>query len=235
MLRKLLLLLVLVAPCAWAQAPPKFAIETSLYPYLDPVENDTDLSVFVNWRRLPARFSYFSFMNFRGAATDGDFEFSRSEQNLRWSVFESLPIDLNLQAILINGADDIVQLGIGWRVHSTPGLSDFFRRNGLVYRVTWQFKRFTDSGDDSAWQLEHFFKWTVPGINRRLYLSGFIDQTFDLNLPDAFPSVPMLIEIQGGVRLFGEIYAVAEYRSNDFRLGDETNLAVGIEYKFLFD
>ena len=204
-----------------------------MYPYLDRVENDTDLTMTINWRRLPGRFSYFSFMNFTGALSGDDLRFSRSEQNLRWSISDKLPIDLNLQAILVDGSgNDLTQLGVGWRVHHTPGISDLFRRMGLTYRMTWQFKRFT-SGDDSAWQLEHFFKWRIPGTDRRLYISGFVDQTFDLNLPDVFPGTPIVAEVQGGFRLFGEFYVVAEYRVNEFRLGDEHNIAAGFEYKLL--
>ena len=228
-----MLLLLFVATIAWSQEPPKFSVETNAYPYLDPVKTDTDLTAIINWRRLPGRLSYFSYMNFRGAFSDTDFEFSRSEQNLRWAISDSLPVDLSLQGIIVDGdGNDVTQVGIGWRVHNTPGMSGFFSRAGLIYRVTWQFKRFA-GGDDSAWQIEHFFNWVVPGLDRRLYLSGFVDQTFDHNLSDAFPTRPIVAEVQGGIRLFNEVYAVVEYRVNDFRLGDQHNLAAGLEYKLL--
>ena len=80
--------------------------------------------------------------------------------------------------------------------------------------------------------MEHYFKLRFPGLSDRLYLSGFIDQTFDLDMPDEFPDVLIVAEVQGGVRIWKNFYAVVEYRNNDFRLGNESNLAAGIEYKY---
>ena len=220
-----------VASANAADGPPQLTVNTNLYPYLDPVENDTDLTLVIN-ARLPARFSYFSFLNFQGLMSEGDFEFGRSEQNLRWALSDKLPLDLNLQAIIVEGSgNDVTQFGIGWRVHNTPGLGDFLSRINLIYRITFQLKRFS-SGDDDAWQMEHYFKLRFPGLSDRLYLSGFIDQTFDLDMPDEFPDVLIVAEVQGGVRIWKNFYAVVEYRNNDFRLGNESNLAAGIEYKY---
>jgi len=214
-----------------AEGPPRFTVDTSLYPYLDPVDNDTDLTVAIN-ARFPARFSYFSYMNFRGVVSDGDLEFTRSEQNLRWALTDKLPLDLNVQAIIVDGSgNDLTQLGIGWRVHHTPGLKELLSRINLIYRVSFHLKRFSSDNDD-AWQMEHYFKLRFPGVSDRLYLSGFLDQTFNLDLPDEFPESPIVTEIQGGIRIWRDFYAVVEYRRNDFRLGDETNLAAGIEYQF---
>jgi len=72
----------------------------------------------------------------------------------------------------------------------------------------------------------------MPTVSERLYISGFLDQTFNLDLPDAFPTNPIVSEVQLGVRLFDRFYAVTEYRINQFRRGDEHNLAAGFEYKF---
>jgi hypothetical protein len=80
--------------------------------------------------------------------------------------------------------------------------------------------------------MEHFFRMTFPNISNRLYVSGFVDQTFDDDLPDALPSSPIVAEIQMGMRVFDRFYAIGEYRINQKRLGDEHNVAVGIEYKF---
>ena len=41
----------------------------------------------------------------------------------------------------------------------------------------------------------------------------------------------LLAPVLAGFRLWKNLYGVAEYRVNDFRLGNENNLAVGIEYK----
>lgn len=214
-------------------APPKLAIDVILYPYQHKVDDDTDLSLTIN-APLPARFSYFSFLNLRGVIGDGGITLNRTEQNLRWALAENFPVDLNLQAIIIEGAgNDVWQLGLGWRLDDTPYLKSFFDRINLSYRLTLHFKRFS-SGDDTVWQMEHYFRMTFPWISERLYLSGFLDQTFDRDLPDAFPKNPIVTEIQLGVRLFDRFYAVTEYRINENRLSREHNLAAGVEYKFRF-
>ena len=233
MIARMMVLIVLLAvpTVACADDPPRFSLDTSLYPYLDRIETDTDLTLAVN-ARLPARISYFGYMNIQGVASDGDVDFVRSEQSLRWRISKDLPLDLSLQAIIVDGSgNDITQLGISWRAHDTAAFATFFDRINLIYRVTFQLKRFS-SQNDKGWQMEHFFKLRFPGISDRLYLSGFLDQTFDLRRPAAFPENPIVTEIQAGARIWKDFYVVTEYRVNQFRLGNEHNLAAGIEYKY---
>lgn len=142
--------------------------------------------------------------------------FVRSEQNLRFTLTDKLPIDLNFQGVLVRGeGNDFYQLGVGWSVHNTPGLRNLFKR--------------FESGDDDAWQMEHFSRMN---LTERLYLSGFVDQTFGLDTSGPLPSTPVVAEVQLGVRLYDRFYAIAEYRKNEFRMGSEENVAVGVEYKF---
>ncbi|MDH3747285.1 MAG: hypothetical protein OER97_03685 [Gammaproteobacteria bacterium] len=209
-------------------SPPKLRMDVSLYPYQRAVDNDVDFTTTIN-ASLPGRFSYFGYVNVRGVVTDGNAVFARSEQNLRYAVSDSLPIDLNFQGVLVRGdGNDFYQLGLGWRVHDTTVWRDFFKRINLVYRITFQVKRF-EFDDSDAWQIEHFFRMN---LTKRLYLSGFVDQTFKLDTLGALPSTPIVTEIQLGVRLFDKLYAISEYRRNDFRIGNEENLAAGLEYKF---
>ena len=224
--------LVLVATVAQAQGsgPPRATIDFSLYPYQHTLDNDVDFTTMIN-ARLPGRFSYFSYVNMKGTFTSDSFVFDRSEQNLRYSLSDQLPFDLNLQGVLARGnGNDFYQLGIGWRVHNTPGWQAFFGRINLIYRMTVQLRRF-EVEDTSSWALEHWFRMTFPQISDRLYLSGFVDQAFDETLPAAMPDSPIVTEIQLGMRVFDQFYAVAEYRKNQRRIGNENNLAVGIEYK----
>lgn len=208
--------------------PRRLRIDFSVYPYQRTVASDVDFTTTIN-AALPGRFSYFSYVNVQGAVTDGSTVFARSEQNLRYAVTERLPIDLNLQGVLARGdGNDFYQLGLGWRIHDTPGFRNFFDRINLVYRMTLQLKRF-EFEDDDAWQMEHFFRMN---LSERFYLSGFVDQTFDLDTDEDLPSTPIVSEIQFGTRLFGDFYAIVEYRRNEFRVGREDNLAAGIEYKF---
>ena len=221
------------SPVAAAETdlPPWLRVEANLYPWQRDIKNDTDFTLVIN-ARLPARFSYFSYVNMRGVVTSGDTQFLRSEQNLRWGISDKLPIDLATQAIFARGnGNDALQFGFSWRVHDTAAFDEFFDRIGLIYRTNIYLKRFT-SGDEDVWQMEHFFRWNVPGTAKRLYLGGFLDQTFDLDLPDEFPDRPIVTEVQLGVRVFKQLHIVTEYRNNDFRLGNERNLAAGIEYKF---
>jgi hypothetical protein len=227
----MLALLILAPGTVHSQSLPRLRIDTNIYPYQSQVDNDTDLSFITN-ARLPGRFSYFSFMNFRGLTTGDSFEFVRSEQTLRWSISDQLPLDLSFQAVLVDGrGNDFSQMGVSWRVHDSSGLSDFLDRINLIYRVTFQLKRF-GSADDSSWQIEQYFKLRFPGISKRLYLSGFIDKSFNLDVGGAVPANPVVLEVQGGVRFWKDFYAVVEYRKNEFRVGNESNLAVGFEYKF---
>jgi hypothetical protein len=226
-------LLLLIPSLVSAEGRPRLTIYTNLYPYQSQIDNDTDLTFITN-ARLPARFSYFSYVNFRGLISDSSFEFARSEQTLRWAIADTLPIDLSVQGVFVSGpGNDFTQLGISWRAHNTPGLAGFLKRINLIYRLTFQPKRF-GSSDDNAWQTEQYFKMTFPGLSERLYLSGFVDQTFNLAVSDALPKNPIVAEVQGGVRIWKQVYVVGEYRRNDFRVGHENNFAAGIEFKYAF-
>jgi len=221
--------LLIMPAIVLAQGPPRFSIDVNIYPYLDKVKDDTDLTLVAN-ARITDRFSYFSFVNFR-QTLDGDGAFDRTEQNLRWTIVKDQPFDLNVQGVFDDVAQDLWQLGIGWRLSDTAFMEKFFDRVNLIYRLTVHIARYSD-GNDSGWQMEHFFRMTFPYISDRLYISGFLDHTFDAGLPDAFPERPIVTEIQIGARLFRQLYVVTEFRNNDFRLGAERNIAVGLEYKF---
>lgn len=208
--------------------PPRLRVDLGLYPLQRTVKDDVDSTTTIN-ARLSSRLTYFGYVNMRGTVTDGPAVFARSEQNLRYSVSDTLPVDLSFQGVLVRGdGNDFYQLGLSWRVHATAGLEQFFDRMNLIYRMTFQLKRF-EFEDDSSWQIEHFFR---ANLSERFYLSGFVDQTFDLDAAGAPSRSPVVAEVQLGMRLFDNFYAITEYRSNDFRVGNESNLAAGIEYKF---
>jgi hypothetical protein len=210
--------------------PPKLTIDTSLYPYLSQVDNDVDATI-TSRAILPGRFSYFGYVNMTGVVSSGSAAMARSEQNLRYAISEKMPLDLNLQGVFSRGdGNDFYQVGVGWRVNDTSGWSDFFDRNNLIYRLTIQLKQF-NTGVSGVWAVEHWFLWRMNKLSDRLYLNGFIDQTFGQDLPDTMPSRPIVAELQLGARVWKNFYAVAEYRINQRRVGSEENFAVGIEYK----
>ena len=209
---------------------PKATIDFSLYPYQRTIKDDVDFSITMN-ATLPRRFSYFGYVNMTGVSTSGSASFARSEQNFRYAMSDKLPVDLNFQGVFVGGdGDDFYQLGFSWRVHDTEIWRDFFARINLIYRMNFHLKQYSVD-DAGAWQMEHFFKMTFPKPSERLYLSGFVDQIFNQNLPDTVPSSPIIAEVQLGMRMFDRFYAIAEYRINQLRVGDEDNLAIGIEYK----
>ena len=229
------IVLLLLGCTAQAQSsgPPWLTISANLYPYLSSVDDDVDATI-QTLADLPGRFSYFSYVNMKGVVTDGSAVFDRSEQNLRYSITDKLPLDLNLQGVFVKGdGNDFYQVGMTWRVHDTSAWSGFFDRNNIIYRLTLQLKQF-NTGTSGVWAMEHWFLWRMNRISDRLYMSGFIDQTFGQDLPDTMPSSPIIAEVQFGARVWKDFYAVAEYRNNQRRVGNEENIAVGIEYKFRF-
>lgn len=211
--------------------PARLKIEPSLYPYVSKLDNDVDLSATIN-ATLGRRLSYFSFINYRGVLDDGGVRMDRTEQTLRWSLNDELPIDLSLQGVIVDGdGNDDWQLGISWRADDTGFLKPILGRMHLSYRLTFHLYQIS-SPDDRFWQMEHYFKMLFPGITDRLYLSGFLDQTFGLRDSPALPDHPVVTEIQLGLRLVDNFYAVSEYRINEYRPAAVHNLAAGIEYKF---
>ena len=214
---------------------PAWRVDLAAYPYQRVIGNDTDFTATINGR-LPGRFSYFSYTNFKGLLTSGSAFADRSEQNLRFALSENSPFDLAVQGIFVRGdGNDFVQAGLSWRVHDTPGLSGFFDRINFVWRVTalpvrWGAK---DSAAD-AWELKNFFRLTVPEVSDRMYLSGFYNKTFNEDVADFVPSRPVVSEVQFGIRTWDNIYLIAEYRVNERRDGKNHNLAAGLEYKLRF-
>ena len=144
---------------------------------------------------------------------------------------QGLPLDLTAQFNFITGAqNDRHRLGIRWRVSDTKAFAKFFKRINLSYSVNWHAVQF-DHEAPNVWQLEHAFAIKFPSISDRLYLSGFADHTFNQDLPEGFPSRPVVGEIQLGYRLFDKFYAIGEYRINEYRRSDVDNLAIGVQYK----
>lgn len=226
--------LLLMAPGAvMAQSTSQeklLTMDLDFYPYLEDVKNDAAMTVVTN-ARLPYGFSYFSFINFGGIFNSTKTRFLLTEQNLRWKITDRLPVDMTLQLNARSGSDnDVWRLGFRWRFDDTPYLGDFFRKIHLVYNITFHYKNFDDRGDDN-WQMEHVFKLTFPYISERLYVGGFVDHTFDQDVPAGFPSQPVIGEVQLGLRLFDNLYAITEYRVNQNRRSDVNNFAIGLEYK----
>jgi hypothetical protein len=206
------------------------AININVYPQLDDVSTDSDLTInaFV---LLPARFSYFSFVNFGGLLHSGSVKFQITEQNLRWKITDKLPLDLVIQDTIRNGHDnDTIHLGARWRLNDTDALKSFFNTIHVNYSVHVFPKRF-DQREVGGWQISHAYAITFPYISDRLYFSGFLDHNINEQSITGGKRDNIVSENQFGVRLFKKVYGVVEYRINQYRRSDNTNIGIGVEVK----
>lgn len=208
-------------------------LDFNLYPYMTDVDSDNVITVNIA-AQLPERFSYFSLTNIGNV--DGGSELKDTttfytEQNIRWQIRDQSPLDLTLQMNFRTGDDnDRHRLGVRWRLNDSQALSDFFERLNLRYSINLHALQF-DSEDAYVWQMEHVFR---VNLSERLYLGGFIDHTFNQDLPDSLTRRPMVGEAQLGYRLVENLYAITEYRLNEYRRSDVNNLTVGVEYKVVW-
>ena len=186
---------------------------------------------------LPKRFQYFSLTNYQSSSKSPDLDSNFAEHNLRWGMGNNIPLDLTLQYVLRNGANnDDVRLGFRWKVNQTKGLKNFFKKLNMSYSMNpmlVQFRR--RSATKYATQIEHVYAFLIaPKIfGKRLYLGGFADQNVVYN-NNGGVSFKWVSEHQLGFRLVNRLFAVLEYRINDYFLTDKYGLGYGLEYKILF-
>jgi hypothetical protein len=203
------------------------------YPYLEDVKSDNSLTINVG-AQLGYGFSYFSLTNWGdkdGTNVGRDFDRVFTEQNLRYSFSEDLPIDATVQWNLRTGVEnDRLRLGFRWRLSDTDALKAFFQKMHLSYSANFHLKQW-DHQQEDQWQVEHVYRLKVlpETFEERVYLAGFADQMFGET-----GGVQWVSEHQLGVRVVDQWHLVSEYRINTFRAGDENNLAIGLEYLFKF-
>lgn len=190
---------------------------------------------------LNKRLSYFSFINFQqGQPGNVDnlytFDFFYSEHNLTYTPFMKIPIDLNVQMVMVSLPNSTkFRLAPSLRVHDVWGIKEFFKKIHMTYGINFHVVQFGNEYplDDFTWQMEHFYKIEIaPKLTgHRIYISGFADHTFGGPIAKG-----LVTEHQLGIRLFDQFYAVAEYRHfsyyKDPRYTD--GLGVGLEYLVLF-
>jgi len=200
------------------------------YPVLGDVNSDSDFTV-NTFAPLPKRFSYFSFFNFGGVLHTGDARFQITEQNLRWQLAEGNPLDLVVQDTIRKGANnDTIHIGVRWRLNNTSWLNDFFSSVNLIYSIHVFPVRF-DQRDVGGWQLSHAYTMTFPYISDRLYFSGFLDHNIRESTIPREKRDNIVSENQFGIRIFKKLYAVAEFRVNEYRRSNTTNFGLGLELK----
>lgn len=208
-------------------------LDFNVYPYLADVANDSAFTLNIA-NKFNQRTSYFSLLNLVQANDGSDTVQYYTEQNLRWKVGDDSPLDLTLQLNFRSGDNnDRHRLGVRWRLSDTQALTSFFKQINFTYAINFHLIQF-DHQPGNVWQMEHAFRLTFPYWTDKLYLGGFADHTFNEQLPETFPNNPIVAEIQLGYQIIENLYAVAEYRINQYRRSDVNNLALGIEYKILW-
>ncbi len=211
-------------------------LDFNVYPYLSDVDSDAVFTLNIA-SKLEGRWSYFSLLNLYNQPATAELSETSAyytEQNLRWQIREASAFDLSIQHNMRSGDDnDRLRLGLRWRLNDSAPLQAALAALNLRYALTLHALQIDDR-DESVWQLEHSFRFTFPALSDRLYLAGFIDHTFNETLPDGFPANPVVAELQLGWRLRGELYAVSEYRLNQYRRQDVNNLALGLQYRLPF-
>lgn len=207
-------------------------IDINLYGYLSDFETDSVATINAA-ATLPNRFSYFSLTNFINQSGTDELQDTTgyyTEQNIRWQIREGSPLDLTAQFNFRTGVDnDRHRLGFRWRLNDTDFLRDFMAKINLSWAVNFHLYQW-DSEPGHVWQIEHSYRMTFPYISNKLYLSGFIDHTFNQTLPSGYPSDPVVWETQIGYELFENFFAITEYRINEYNRSDVNNLAAGLEY-----
>lgn len=211
-------------------------LDFNFYPYLSDVDSDNVFTLNIA-SKLPNRFSYFSLLNIGNQPGDSEFEDTvtyYTEQNLRWQVTDTSPIDLTVQYNMRSGEDnDRLRFGFRWRFDDTAMLKPIFDAIHLSYSINFHLLQI-DHQDADVWQAEHVFLLKFPYLTDRLYFSGFIDHTFNEDLPPSVPDNPVVGEAQLGLRLIENFYLITEYRVNEYRRSDVNNLAAGVEYKMVW-
>lgn len=208
-------------------------LDFNFYPYLSDVDNDSVFTLNI-FAKLPNRFSYFSLLNIANQAEQSEFKDTTSfytEQNIRWQVTATAPIDLTVQYNMRTGEDnDRLRFGFRWRLDDSQWLKPFFDGIHLSYSINFHLLQ-VDDVDADVVQAEHVFLLKFPYLSDRLYLAGFIDHTFNEDLADSIPNNPMVGEAQLGWRMIENLYLISEYRLNQYRRSDVNNLGVGLQYK----
>lgn len=186
---------------------------------------------------LPKRFQYFSLTNYQSSNGSYDFDSNYAEHNLRWGIGSKIPLDLTVQYVLRNKEDnDDIRLGFRWKVNQTRGLKKLFEKLNMSYSMNpmlVQFKRRNTT--KYATQIEHVYAILIAPrtFRQRLYLGGFVDQNVEYN-DSGGVSFKWVTEHQLGFRIVNRLFAVLEYRINDYFPKDNYGLGYGLEYKILF-
>ncbi|PAY21570.1 hypothetical protein CKO51_00430 [Rhodopirellula sp. SM50] len=181
--------------------------------------------------KLPCQFEYFQFVNYTspfGAPSElEDWNDFFTEIHLRRPIAAEHrllgQLDWNLMWADGGFTDEVGRFGVRWRLHDTAGPIGDFVTDTLKLSYSLTFHVLEDDG--SGWQIEHVFRRDF--FEGLMYVAGFADH----NVNDGFDDSDWVAESQWGVKLGGNLYAVAEYRYNSFLPARvRSGWGFGIEY-----
>lgn len=225
----LLILLVSYASQVCAAYQPHGFIDTSVY---GDYRNFATITI-VEDLKLPHNFEYFSFTNFDFNSLVNDSYAYYTEQNLFYR-FDS-GIDLANQLVLTTGSNNnAYRLGTRLRISEMKVFKKFFEYFNLQYYFSI-YPYQIDRNNIYNMAMEHYYRIQVlPQIFKdRIYLSGFVDHNLELGYDSQVPSVSVN-EHQLGVRVYKQLYTIAELRYNGLLNKDQVGLGLGLQYFLSF-
>lgn len=212
-----------------AVTPPKITGLVDFNGYYDSRKlNTATINVLLN---LPKRFQLFTFTNYESINNTLDFSNYYSEHHLYWQLSSTSPIDLSLQVQSLSGTqNDALRAGFRWSISDTRGIEKIFNQLGLVYKLAFHLYQFDAQSNRSPLltQIDHFYRLNL--FNGKAYVTGFADQ--DIYYESS--KFIWVTEHQLGVAVYKKLYAVAEYRYNQYLPTKNSGIGFGLEYLMLF-
>lgn len=182
--------------------------------------------------KLPSGLQYFSLTNYQGSENNSELSTFYSEHNLRYPVAQASPLDATYQYILRSGIDnDKHRLGARLRLNDVKKLKNKLKAWRISYSVNPMFLEFgVASKPRYVAVVEHVYHFQI--VKKHLYLAGFADQNF-ITTSSGFKT-EWVTEHQIGARIMQGLFAVVEYRINEFD-NNPTGIGFGVEYKIKFE
>ncbi len=186
---------------------------------------------------FPYGISYYNVFHLNSlmAVDGGNFDLDNyyHEQDIWWNVYRKVPVDLVFQWQSMSGANnDQARFGFRWRISDTPWIKPFCEKIHLF--LTTQVHAFqTDFNPSAGWgfSFEHFWRMQVlPSIfNDRVYIAGYMDHNLDYGGATAGNNSAIVTETQIGVKVYGNLNVIAEYRYSDYD-ARQHGVGFGLEY-----
>ncbi|MBN2197719.1 hypothetical protein JW698_00765 [Candidatus Wolfebacteria bacterium] len=175
------------------------------------IEEEPNIIGFTGVKSLPYNLSIFGFVDFSTAAEKGNnLKNFYGETNLTLSLYKGWGVIAELNEG--SNMDPLFRGGISYR----PPL---FKNYGLGLK----FLPFRSDGKGGQASIS---------FHKDIYEKFFVEGWGDLNIPyENSQDTSYMVEIQGGMQLEGDVYAVVEYRVNDCT-PDHHKVGVGLEYRF---